>query len=68
MEDFSVITALGRVDSHARREVEGGLPGAVMRADVRQQRTVPGAKERSRRQEGRKEREREVNNVSDREE
>ncbi len=48
MEDFSVITALGRVDSHARREVERGLPGAVMRADVRQQWTVPGAKKRQR--------------------
>lgn len=46
LEDFCVITALGRVDSHARREVEGGLPGAVMRADVGQQRAVPGAKER----------------------
>lgn len=32
--------------SHARREVEGGLPGAVMRADVKQQWTVPGAKGR----------------------
>lgn len=47
LEDFCVITALGRVDSHARREVEeGGCPGAVMRADVRQQRAVPGAEER----------------------
>lgn len=27
-----------------RREVEGGLLGAVWRTDVRQQRTVPGAK------------------------
>lgn len=46
MEDFSVIPALGRVDSHVRREVEGGLRGAVMRADVRQQWTVPGAKKK----------------------
>lgn len=45
MEDFSVITALGRVDSHVKREFEGGLPGAVWRADARQQCTVPGAKE-----------------------
>lgn len=43
MEDFSVIPALGRVDSHVRREVEGGLRRAVMRADARQQWTPPGA-------------------------
>lgn len=54
MEDFSVIPALGRVDSHVRREVDGGLPGAVMRADVRQQSTVPGAKEGKKQIEGRK--------------
>lgn len=54
MEDFSVIPALGCVDSHVRREVDGGLPGAVMRADVRQQSTVPGAKERKKQIEGRK--------------
>lgn len=29
-----------------RREADGGLPRAVMRADVRQRSTVPGAKER----------------------
>lgn len=46
MEDSSVIPALGRVDSHVRREADGGLPRAVMRADVRQRLTVPGAKER----------------------
>lgn len=46
MEDFSVIPALGRVDSHVRREVEGGFRGAVMRADVRQQWTVPGVREK----------------------
>lgn len=36
LEDFRIITQLGCVDSHARREVEGGLPGVVMRPDVRQ--------------------------------
>lgn len=40
--------------THVRREVDGGLPGAVMRADVRQQSTVPGAKERKKQIEGRK--------------
>ena len=47
--------------------LRGGLPGAVMRADVRQQRTVPGAKERG----GERESvgtEKEVNNMSDRKE
>lgn len=44
LEDFSVIIPLGRVDSHVRREVEEGLPRAVMRAHARQQWFVPGAK------------------------
>lgn len=35
-----------------RREVEGGLPGAVMRADVRQQWAVPGAEERQKKRDG----------------
>lgn len=43
MEDFSVSIPLGRVDSHVRREVEEGLLGDVMRANVRQ-RSVPEEK------------------------
>lgn len=52
MEDSNVIPALGRVDSHVRHEADGGLPGAVMRADVRQRLTVPAAKERKEQIEG----------------
>lgn len=37
-----------------RHEADGGLPGVVIRADVRQRSTVPGAKERKEQIEGEK--------------
>lgn len=44
LEDFGVIVVPpGHVDSHVRREVEGGLPDSVFRLNVRRWRFVPAA-------------------------